>query len=77
MDSYLKKAGLSGFESEIRVEGRRALMFSTAEKASLAVVDRGNVWVIKASGPEPAETLREVIPRLQFAKSISYSESSL
>jgi hypothetical protein len=73
-EAILEKSGISGAKSETQVHGRRARMISCADKAAIAFVDGGNVWVMKASGPSASDLILKVASRLSFVPSPSHSE---
>ncbi len=71
---FLDEIDFSGTTTDTEIQGRRATMISSPEKAAVTVMDGGNIWVIRATGPDAPATLRRVISKLSFLTSATHSE---
>jgi hypothetical protein len=73
-EKVLYESGISGTKTEIIVQGHRAKMVSSMDKAAMAFVDNGNVWIVKATGPKSADLLLNLFPKLSFRTAPRHSE---
>lgn len=64
---YLSDAGISGSAREENIAGHRALVISSPEKAGVVLLNGGDIWLIKATGPQASELLAEVASTLRLA----------
>lgn len=60
LEKYLSDSGISGSRSGKNIAGYHAVVVSSPEEAGLVIVDGGNVWLIKATGPHASELLMQV-----------------
>jgi hypothetical protein len=65
-EAYLKQMGISGVRRKINISGFSAVEISSPERAGLAFIDEGQVWVLSARGAEAAHWLREVASHMKL-----------
>ncbi|MGA3212036.1 MAG: transglutaminase-like domain-containing protein [Terriglobales bacterium] len=57
---YLEDAGIKGKPVKKQIAGHNAVMISAPDLAGITLMTRGNIWLLKASGPKASERLMEV-----------------
>lgn len=73
----LDREGISGDRSEVRVAGHPVIMVSSAAKAGLVLPRGGDIWVVKASGPQAARLLMRVVGGMKLGEQTAASASLL
>jgi hypothetical protein len=73
-EAILGKSGIAGTKSETQVHGLHAQMISSPDKAAIAFVDGGNVWMVRAAGPKASDLLLKVASTLSLGPSPSHSQ---
>jgi transglutaminase-like putative cysteine protease len=63
---YLAEDGISGDRSKIPIAGHRALVISSPEKAGLVLAQGGDIWVVKATGPQASKLLLDVASQMRL-----------
>jgi hypothetical protein len=62
----LRDANITGTRSERQIAGQRVTMISSVNTAGLVLKRDGNLFVIKATGPDAAQLLLQVAPAVRF-----------
>ncbi|HEY6249296.1 MAG TPA: transglutaminase-like domain-containing protein [Candidatus Angelobacter sp.] len=75
-EKYLHDEGIVGEQKKVQINDRRAVLVSSAEKAGLVLVRKGDLWVIKASGTGASDLLMQVAQTVKLTDSTVASGSA-